>query len=180
MKTIYFVRHGECESNVKRLIAGSSDDSPLTPKGYEQAQDAATELQGKQIDLIVSSPLIRALETARRISDLIGYEGEFRKEPLLSERDFGVATGMPTAEGFKAIDSGEITDLETLEELADRQKLVLEFFRTLNAKYILAVGHSGAEQMLQTIYQGRPYDSFLETEHLKNGHFREYQLDSAI
>lgn len=28
MKTVYFVRHGECESNLKRLIAGSGDGLP--------------------------------------------------------------------------------------------------------------------------------------------------------
>jgi len=177
MKTIYFVRHGECESNVKRLIAGSSDDSPLTPTGYEQAGIAAAALKDKQIDFIVSSPLARAWETALRISDLTGYQGEIRQEPLLLERNFGAATGMLASKGFAAIDSGQITDLESLEELAERQKRVLDFFGTLNAKYILAVGHSGAEQMLQTIYQDRAYDTFLETEHLKNGHVREYQIN---
>lgn len=176
MKTIYFVRHGECESNVKRLIAGSSDDSPLTAKGYEQAEQAALELKDKQIDVIVSSPLVRARETAQRISDIIGYIGEIKQEPLLLERNFGAATGMLASEGFKAIDSGEITDLESLEDLAERQRRVLDFFGMLGAKYVLIVGHSGAEQMLQTIYQDQPYNTFLDTEHLKNGHVREYQI----
>lgn len=180
VKTIYFVRHGECEANAKRLIAGSGDNSPLTPQGYEQAEVVADILKGKQIDFIITSPLARAQETAKRISDIIGYEGEIRKEPLLLERDFGAATGLPAEQGFKAIDSGEITDLETLPELEERMRHVLDLFGALTGKYILAVGHSGAEQMLQTIYQGRTHQTFLETEHLKNGHVREYEVNADV
>lgn len=175
-KTIYFVRHGECEANKEGRIAGSRNDSPLTEEGLKQADATAESLRGRQIDLIISSPLKRAKVTAERTADKIGYKGEIRIEPLLTERDFGSATGELTSVGFPAIDAGKVGDLETLEELADRMRRVLKLLETLPGKYILAVGHSGAERMMRTIYEGNPYKTFLDTEVLHYCEVREYKL----
>lgn len=176
MKVIYFVRHGECEANAEGRIAGSRNDSPLTEEGLKQADATAESLRGKQIDLIITSPLKRARVTAERIAHKIGYEDKIIVEPLLAERDFGSATGHSTSTGFAAVDAGEIDDLETLDELADRMSRVLKLFESLPGRYILVVGHSGAERMMHTIYDGKSYKTFLDTEVLHYCEVREYKL----
>ncbi len=81
MKTrLVFVRHGEAEGNIKRIFHGWTD-SELTDKGYHQAERVAIRLKDENIDLIYSSPLKRAYETARliarqqNIQEIITLEG---------------------------------------------------------------------------------------------------------
>jgi len=62
--TLYFCRHGETEANVERRFQGWTYNSPLTPKGVEQAQAIATLLR-REAEAVsslayVSSPLPRA------------------------------------------------------------------------------------------------------------------------
>src|SRR5581483_5723923 len=74
MKKLYFIRHGESVSNVERWHAGRID-TPLTERGRQQAREAGKKAKAQKLhfDLIVSSPLSRALETARIIAKEIGY-----------------------------------------------------------------------------------------------------------
>jgi len=74
----YFVRHGEIESNTKKIYAGWSDEA-LTEKGIQQAKEAAEELTGLEISSIYTSPLKRAVQTA----EIIG--GFLKKSPILNE-----------------------------------------------------------------------------------------------
>ena len=70
MGHFYYVRHGQTVWNVENKICGATD-IPLTPLGYEQARELGEEIlrQGLKIDKILYSPLIRAKETARQISE---------------------------------------------------------------------------------------------------------------
>jgi len=70
---IYFVRHGESESNVNQKMGGMwafevDVDSPLTEVGREQARETAEKLKGKKIDVVVTSGLVRAKDTAEIIN----------------------------------------------------------------------------------------------------------------
>jgi len=65
---IIFVRHGEAEGNFERVFHGQTD-SKLTEKGHKQAKKAAQRLENEEIDVIYSSPLKRAFETAKYIAD---------------------------------------------------------------------------------------------------------------
>ena len=62
---IYVTRHGETEYSLKNIVCGSTD-CPLTGYGREQAQELAEHIKAQNlgIDVIYSSPLIRAKETA--------------------------------------------------------------------------------------------------------------------
>ena len=64
---LYLVRHGETVWNFENRIQGASD-VPLNDKGREQAQNLAIKLQKIQFFKIYSSPLVRALETAKILS----------------------------------------------------------------------------------------------------------------
>lgn len=72
-KTIYFVRHGETDANVKDLQR--PDAAALTGKGRQEAKDVADQLKAKgikDIPTIITSDLPRAKET----SDIIAKEFE--------------------------------------------------------------------------------------------------------
>ena len=65
--TLYFCRHGETEANVEKRFQGHGLDTPLTRKGYKQAEEIAVILKhhAKHVKRLkyVSSPLLRARTT---------------------------------------------------------------------------------------------------------------------
>ena len=69
MGRLYFVRHGETYWNVENKICGKTDIA-LTPFGHEQAARTAETIlkSGIRFDEIISSPLVRAADTAKHIA----------------------------------------------------------------------------------------------------------------
>ena len=65
---ILLVRHGETDFNKNKLIQGHSD-IVLNETGKEQAINAGRKITDFDIDAVFSSPLKRALETARLMLD---------------------------------------------------------------------------------------------------------------
>ena len=70
MGHFYFVRHGQTVWNVENKICGATDIA-LTEKGHQQAIETGHEIlrQGIQADEILYSPLMRAADTAKHISE---------------------------------------------------------------------------------------------------------------
>ena len=71
MKTIYFVRHGQSESNIG-LAHGA--ESPLTARGQKQAQFMGVRAAELPIDCIIASTMTRARQTAAIIASCVGKE----------------------------------------------------------------------------------------------------------
>lgn len=94
MPHIYFARHGQTVWNVENKICGATDIE-LTEKGHEQAELLGKKIleEGIKIDKILYSPLIRAAETARHISEITGIPMEC--EERLKEQCFGKYEGTP-------------------------------------------------------------------------------------
>jgi probable phosphoglycerate mutase len=90
------VRHGETEWNRVRRIQGVSD-IPLNDTGRAQAAALGDILVGHNFDLIVSSPLSRADETARIIAQRLGMPAPITV-PDLIERNYGEAEGSSGAD----------------------------------------------------------------------------------
>ena len=61
---ICIIRHGQTELNSRRIIQGRSD-YPLNENGIAQARQASDKLNGIAFDFVYSSPLIRAIQTAK-------------------------------------------------------------------------------------------------------------------
>lgn len=92
---LLLVRHGETEANRSRLALGR-EDVPLNERGRAQALAVARSVAGLPVAAVYSSPLGRALETARAIASALGLE--VRLEPGLIEMDVGEMEGMSFAE----------------------------------------------------------------------------------
>ena len=88
---IYLVRHGETTGDIENRIGGSYDDH-LTEKGRAQLVQTAQGLAGKNIDIIFSSSLLRAKESAHIIQEKLKCPLEILDG--LQERHYGVLTGM--------------------------------------------------------------------------------------
>ena len=93
---VVLVRHGETEWSRDGRHTGRTD-VPLTERGEEQARAVGDALRARSFALVLSSPLQRALETAR----LAGFSPDVREE--LREWDYGEYEGRRTAEIRQAV-----------------------------------------------------------------------------
>ncbi len=139
MRHLYFCRHGESELNAAQIYAGQID-TLLTEYGREQAKLAGEEAALFGIDQMVSSPLLRALETAQIIAKEIGYDKRaIITNELLVERSLGSLEG--TSWLLNSEDSDQHPSIESLESLGGRAQQALNFLHSLDAPNILVVGH---------------------------------------
>ncbi len=94
--TTLLLRHGQTALSAERRFAGRGD-FPLTGLGLEQAAAAAARLaQRGDIDLVLTSPLRRARQTAAAVADAVGVPLDVDDD--LAETDFGSWEGMTFAE----------------------------------------------------------------------------------
>lgn len=148
MKKLYFIRHALSELNKSGHVAGSTD-TPLTDEGREQAKKAAHLAKGLGLDMIVSSPLSRALETAQIIAREIGYpEDNIFTNALLVERDFGSLEGKPWSPDLN-LDG--FADIETNDTVLERAHLAIKWMKTLDCNNILVVSHGTFGRALRSI-----------------------------
>jgi probable phosphoglycerate mutase len=177
MKTVIFARHGEAEANQAGLLAGAKTNSPLTTAGREHAGVLARLLVDNRIDLIVTSPLSRASETAEIVARDLSYGGKIVVEPLFIERDFGNATDLPKMEAFAMLDSGTAVGAESIADFGERARQALEWLMGRPEKQILVVSHAAFGQMLGTIANGGKPEEFLSFDSLSNGSIFELTLE---
>jgi len=89
--TILLIRHGETAWNAERRLQGHLD-IPLNPEGERQARLLAAALAFDPLDVLVSSDLMRARQTAQAIADLRAMPLQI--EPGLRERCYGGFEGL--------------------------------------------------------------------------------------
>jgi broad specificity phosphatase PhoE len=85
-RQLVIIRHGETAWNRERRVMGDAD-IPLTDEGRRQCEAAAGVLRTLQIDRVVSSPLVRAMESAELIAGVLGIPVD--TDPDVSEVRFG-------------------------------------------------------------------------------------------
>lgn len=95
--TFVFLRHGESVGNVESRWQGQSD-YVLTERGRAQARALAQrwKAEGVKFNLIISSPLVRARETAEIIASAVNANVEL--DPILMERHIGEMEGLTAEE----------------------------------------------------------------------------------
>ena len=99
MTRVIAVRHGQTEWNVQARIQGQGD-SDLTEEGKAQARSIAERLAREPFDVLVSSDLGRAAQTAQAIADRCAKP--LVLDARLRERHFGVGEGMTYEEVDRA------------------------------------------------------------------------------
>jgi 2,3-bisphosphoglycerate-dependent phosphoglycerate mutase len=98
--TITFLRHGESVGNAEERFQGRAD-YPLTEKGREQARVRAERwlAEGVRFDRCISSPLLRARQTAEIVTQALNVPLEFDADWM--EVDNGLLAGLNDAEAEK-------------------------------------------------------------------------------
>ncbi len=93
---LFTLRHGVTELNRDQRVSGQTLDVPLLPAGVHQAEAARDRFAGTPVDVVISSPLARAIQTAEIVT---GRRREtIEIDPLCTERSFGLMEGLTRPE----------------------------------------------------------------------------------
>lgn len=153
MTFLALVRHGETDWNLHGRLQGSSD-IPLNSTGRAQAREAGYELDDRQWDLLVSSPLSRAAETADIIGTHLGIE-RTATYPDLAERHFGEAEGFTDYDAYSRWPHGMYPGLEPRRDLMVRGvRAVDEIASTHPDESVIAVAHGGVIRAILDAIRG--------------------------
>ena len=165
MHPIYFVRHGESEWNVADRICGQTDVA-LTDMGHTQAIATGQKIveAGIVIDEILYSPLIRAAETARHISEMTG--APMRMEPRLVEQNFGKWEGTSprnAADFFEAKKQFVCRHEggESMLQLAQRIYNLLDELKKETGKTYMLVAHNGIARVVCSYFHDMTNDDLM-------------------
>lgn len=140
---VVLVRHGETEWSKAGQHTGRTDIA-LTELGRRQADQLSTVLP-QQFATVLTSPLIRARETAVRA----GFDDQAINEPNLMEWDYGAVEGRTTEDiridhpGWAIFRDGPTEGGETIEEVGARLDLVIaRLLESPGPALVFAHGHS--------------------------------------
>lgn len=163
MTTLLLARHGETDWNREGRWQGHSN-TPLNESGRRQAAELAGQLDG--VDVLYSSDLDRARETAEIVGAQLGLEVHF--DERLRERSFGAWEGLTTAdiesrfaEPFRRWREGEshgADDAEPFEEFGSRVNSFLEDVLERHPdETVLVIAHGGAIRVIHALATGLDY-----------------------
>ena len=155
MLELYLVRHGETEWSRARRHTGRSDP-PLSPVGEAEARALGDHLRGLEVARVLSSPLTRAMSTAK----LAGFGDRAERTDALMEFDYGDYEGLTTPEiraqrpGWDLFRDG-CPGGETVGTAADRVRpLVAELAASEGRTILFSHGH--LLRILTARYLGLP------------------------
>ncbi len=140
-----FIRHGEAENNVAKVVNDDISGSNLTEKGRKQVNDLAKEVKNEGFELIVSSPVLRTRQTAEILAEKLGLPVEF--DERIREVGFGKLDHHTEAEIEKEreIKGWMVKTPFGMESYVSLRKRTHAFMQDLLAKYpgkkILLVSH---------------------------------------
>lgn len=157
------IRHGRTQMNAQDLVCGVTD-IPLIELGVQQAQDASIQIFDKiqtgvipPIDLIISSPLLRAQQTAQIIAQKLNLT--YQIEQRITEQNYGKMEGCSRfAPDYLAIRSQFAVKYPEGESMLDVAKRVYNFLDEAKSKYakfnhILLVCHGGTIRLVNTYFR---------------------------
>ena len=157
------LRHARTAYGEQQRYAGTIDVG-LSERGVQECAAAASALESRVFDVVVTSPLRRAADTAR----LLGLNGTpVRECDLCRERSFGVLEGLTFAEA-RALDppvlfiavGGDVHSVnpkggEPFEVVWDRaRRFARHLFRAHEGSSVLVVSHGVFLQMLHGVLRG--------------------------
>jgi probable phosphoglycerate mutase len=177
MDHFYFIRHGETVWNVENKICGATDIE-LTAKGHEQAIATGQKIleMNLKVDKILSSPLVRASETARHISEITGIPMEI--DQRLMEQNFGryestPRDGMEFHEAKKDLASRFGTG-ESMLQTAQRIYNLLDDIKAGDKEYIL-VAHNGLVRIIESYFREMDNEEFSSIG-IRNCEIKRYEF----
>ena len=172
---IYIVRHGQTDYNVEGRYGGRID-VPLNDVGIKQAQDLHKILKDIKFDYVYSSPLQRALQTAKIICN-----NEIITDARIIERDNGKLEGKLKAEIDVFPDFNDPNETRyNIENIVVFRKRIYDFFEDItknhSGKNVLVVTHAGVGIYARCFFEGEPEDGNYLNYKLDNGKVLTYKI----
>jgi probable phosphoglycerate mutase len=152
---VWVLRHGRTAWSELDRHTGRTD-VPLTTEGEEEARALSGRFASVPFDVVLSSPLERAFRTAQ----LAGLDG-IQLEPLAVEWNYGDYEGLTRAQirakvpGWDPWTHPKMPGGETLDEVAQRARAVLERVGRETKKRALVVAHGHFLRVLATQWIGQ-------------------------
>ena len=175
---IFVLRHGETNENITGIMQGNMD-TELNEIGRNQAKSVAAKVKENNIDLVISSPKKRTIETASLAAPGI----ELITDDRLLSRNHGEFQGKRRDE----IDLENYWNIkknvkfEKAESVGALFNRVVSLLEDIIIKYpnrnILLVTHSGICRVLYYYFNGFPDDGDLLEYESHNCSFEEYDLE---
>lgn len=182
---VTLVRHGQSKGNFGRFFPNHTTE--LTDVGHKQAKKVMDRLNGSIYDGLFSSPLNRALQTAKYLSENLNLP--ITQTPLLAElRDPSIYEGKDYTDEKVAEIKAEIarhlddidyhySDEENYFEFIERGKKLLEFFEKLPFENIVCVSHGYLISMITLLVV---FADDLNPSNLYRGMRRMHSYNTAI
>lgn len=169
---ILVTRHGQTDWNVLRKLQGQTDIE-LNSTGRLQAEEAGKMIKNEEIDLVITSPLKRAKETAQIINKFLNVK--IIEDERLKERGFGGFEGITLDDYEKQketnLQAGEIwnypqnVNFNNVEPMHDFFARIYDFFDEITEKYngknILIVSHGATSVPINCYFEKYPLEQFL-------------------
>ena len=167
---IYILRHGETDFNLKGKFQGQVD-IPLNQIGINQIEETAKKLSSMTFDIVFSSPLKRALQTAEIVTDTTVLV-----DKRLIERSFGLLEGKNSINDYE-----EKIEQYHIERIIDLEKRVFSFMDELIDNYknysnILIVTHACVARMIESYLYHKSYEQVDKEYKLGNGDYKKYEV----
>lgn len=165
---IYIVRHGQTDWNIEGRYGGRID-IPLNETGITQAKELKEKFKDIKIDVVITSPLIRAIQTANEITT---------KEKIIDnriiERSNGDLEGKLKSEIAEKIDFNDPNEKKyNIESITEFKKRIYSFLDEVKEKYkgknVLIVTHAGVGIYIRTYFEGEP----------PSGNYSDYKLSNC-
>ena len=174
---VYVARHGQTQWNAENKVCGRTDQ-PLTEVGLAQAQLLAERTKDLKIDVIISSPLLRARQTAEPAAALHGVE--ILLDDRLIEQNYGIYEGVDRQdEGFlsnKRHFAVRYPGGESMMDVAYRVYSLLEEIKVRYAgRNVLLVCHGGICRVIRTYFEDMTNDAYFRYSE-ENAAVREYNM----
>lgn len=174
---LYVLRHGETNENINHIMQGNMD-TVLNETGKQQAISIRKKVEDANINVVISSPKTRTLQTAQLAAPNITIIEDDR---LLS-RNHGEFQGMKRTE-INLKDYWNIKlnkQYEKAECMGSLFNRVSSLLSDISIKYgdsnVLIVTHSGITRVLYYYFNGFPEDGDLTEYESTNCSFEQYEL----
>ncbi|QQG46073.1 MAG: class I tRNA ligase family protein [Candidatus Niyogibacteria bacterium] len=177
---VFIMRHGEADHNVNGYVGPVINGSGLTAKGRKQVEKEVKKLVKEKIDIIISSPLTRAKQTAEIVSKTLGAKIEVNEN--IYDYNWGKLQGKTVAEGnklfplerrFKESPPGG----ESIPDVRARMMMELrKVVKKHGGKNILIISHGDPIWILNAALEGAEEKDYPRLWYPKTGEAKELKL----
>lgn len=175
---IFVTRHGQTKWNALGKLQGRQDIE-LNEIGKKQALIVGEKIKNEEIDIIITSPLKRAKETAEIINKKLNVE--IVEDNRLIERCYGDFEGITKEElkeikiQYPEIDEAcnysknlDVFNMETMQDLCTRiYECLDEIISKYNGKNVLIVTHGSASIPVKCYFLKYPLENLVDREKIK-------------